>query len=78
MSARCETCLGHGEVGGLTPDGYDGERCPSCAGHGVECEMCVACDGTGELVDVDSCGGDERCVCASCEGDGVAPIGGGS
>lgn len=27
---KCETCNGHGEIGCLRHDGYDGERCPDC------------------------------------------------
>ena len=28
----CEACNGHGMVGGLRSDGYDGEICPACGG----------------------------------------------
>ena len=28
----CKACNGHGMVGGLRSDGYDGEICPACGG----------------------------------------------
>lgn len=38
---KCETCNGHGVVGGLRPDGYDSETCPQCAGTGYDCPDCI-------------------------------------
>lgn len=36
QGAQCEGCNGRGEVGGLTPYGYDGDVCPFCRGTGEE------------------------------------------
>lgn len=41
----CEGCNGHGEVGGLTPQGYDGEECPFCHGTGKDAERARVPDG---------------------------------
>jgi hypothetical protein len=35
-SHNCGGCYGHGEVGGLTPQGYETEPCPYCSGTGAE------------------------------------------
>jgi hypothetical protein len=35
----CEGCNGHGEVGGLTPQGYDSQECPFCHGTGKEAAL---------------------------------------
>lgn len=32
----CSGCEGRGEVGGLTPSGYESETCPFCKGTGYE------------------------------------------
>lgn len=34
----CEQCHGEGQVGGLTPDGYDSEKCDGCDGTGLNLE----------------------------------------
>ncbi len=34
----CEQCHGEGQVGGLTPDGYDIEKCDACDGAGLNLE----------------------------------------
>lgn len=33
---QCTCCYGRGEVGGLTPQGYETEECPHCKGTGIE------------------------------------------
>lgn len=35
----CEKCSGEGRVGGLTPDGYDIEKCGACNGTGLNLEQ---------------------------------------
>lgn len=35
---KCETCSGHGVIGGLTPYGYDCAECPTCDGIGTHTE----------------------------------------
>lgn len=35
----CEGCNGEGQVGGLTPDGYDSWKCDECDGSGLALEQ---------------------------------------
>lgn len=35
----CEQCSGEGQVGGLTPDGYESHRCAKCDGSGLDLKV---------------------------------------
>ncbi|UST97752.1 hypothetical protein [Pseudomonas siliginis] len=35
----CEICNGEGQVGGLTPEGYDCTECDACDGSGLKLEQ---------------------------------------